>query len=371
MSKKSKKILAYLMFVAALCGTPAVSEARGGSGGQVKTEQAPASQSRGLGQSFFSYVVRNYGLEAAKMMFYGGGSFGLAKFLKAGDFNTWASYLLNLKDAESKKLAELKKKLEKDKEEFEKEKNSFEDQAKRNTDYVKKLFDSKNVLGIKNLALTKQVNEKKEVIEQLEEYNQSLKKELLDTKNYNAQLFNITEEDKRKLDGLLSSYLPIKITGELAVFTDGSWKQNSYNAGKVDVTPYSSNEGSVIVTSAKYDSNGVMLGDPEWLKLEAGELFGALAEKAGNGKLVNVSLKDIGLEYCGVPYLARYSYSADDGILAFYFPVKAAQEINVENNNNDGNENLNENEQNANDDANIVNNENNENNENVNNEDNN
>lgn len=357
------------MFFAALCGTPAVSEARGSSGDQVKTAQASAAQRGNLSQSFFSYFVRKYGREAAKAIFYSGGSFGAAKFLKAGDLNTWARYLLNFKSTDLRNAEELMDQVKEKEKKLEEEKNLFEAGRAEAVKYNEKLVGDNNALDLRNKNLQKQAEENEKKIKELENSKAKLSNEVLSLKDHNYQLFNLTNEDNQKIDALLWSYLPVKIAGELDMFMDKSWRQNSYEAGKVRVeaTPYSSNQGGgVMVVSAKYNVNGEMVGDTKWSTLKADELFGALAEKAGHGELVNVSLKNINLTYCGINCLARYSYSAGDDVLVFYFPVKDFQLINVKDNNDENNGN---NEQNINN--NVVNNENNENNENVNNEGNN
>lgn len=366
MSKKSKKILAYLMFVAALCGTPAVSEARGGSGGQVETEKASASQRGGnLSQSFISYLIKNYGFETAKWMLLGGGGFGTAKFLKAGDLSTWSSYLLNLKDAKSKDAEKLMKQVKEKEKKLKEEKNLFEASRAKAIKDNTKLNDEKVALELNNNALNAKVKESAKRIEELENSNAKLNDEVLGLKNYNNQLVNLNNGDNQKIDALLSGFLPYKMSGEFAEsYRDKNWAEFDYD--RVIPDPYSNAQGAVTVAFVNYDSNYVMIGKAEELKLDADNNFfvkvGTRAKEllGQDFSEVNGDFKDVGLGFCDIPGLARSSFILKDEngnvkkVVAAYFPVKGFQERNnVENNEN--------NEMNANENNNI-NGENNENN---------
>ena len=334
------------MFVAALCGTPAVSEARGGSSVQVKTAQASASQSRDLGRSFFSYVVRNYGPKAAEWMLLGGGGFGTAKFLKAGDLNTWARYLFNFKDAKSKYAEKLMNQFKQEKAKFESEKNLFEQNKAKALNDNEKLNGEKVALELSNKSLNAKVKESEKKIEELEDSKLKLDLEVSDLKKYRDQLLNVNNEDNKKIDALLSECLLIRMSGELENFIDDSWKQESYNnINEVVFEPYSGKE-DVKVVIMKYDANGKVLDQqPEWLTLPADGIINAIKNRVG-GDLINISLKDIGLGYCGIPRLARFSFifkNKDEDVekvVAAYFPVKSFQAVNNAENN-ENNENVN------------------------------
>lgn len=340
MSKKSKKILAYLMFVAALCGTPAVSEARGGSGGQVKTEKASVAQRGSLDQSFTSYLFGNYAWEAFKLFGVGGSGYELAKFLKAGDLSTWARYLSNSKSADLKKAEDLMKQYNAQKKVFDKEKKEFDVQREKALNDNTKLNNEKVALELSNKTLNAKVKESEKKIEELENSKAKLSNEVLDLKNCNNQLLNVNDEDNKRIDTLLSGFLPYKMMAEFDIFTDESWQKKSYKGDdldKVDVTPRLVGDG-VRVALVRYDSEGKMLGEGfGWSYLPVDGFLDAIAGQA-NGDLVNISLKDIGLDYCGIPYLARYSYDVGNGFVSAYFPVKSVQEVNnAENNENNEN----------------------------------
>lgn len=351
MSKKSKKILAYLMFVAALCGTPAVSEARGGSGGQVETEKASASQRGGnLSQSFISYLIKNYGFETAKWMLLGGGGFGTAKFLKAGDLSTWSSYLLNLKDAKSKDAEKLMKQVKEKEKKLKEEKNLFEASRAKAIKDNTKLNDEKVVLELNNNALNAKVKESEKKIEELKNSNAKLNDEVLGLKNYNNQLVNLNNEDNKKIDALLSGLLPIKMSGEFAEsYRDNNWTRFDY--GQMIPDPYSNAQGVVTVAFVNYDSNCVMIGKAEELKLGTDNFFVKVGTRAKellgqDFSDANGDFKDVGLGFCDIPGLARCSFILKDEngnvkrVVAAYFPVKSFQVINnVENNENNENNN--------------------------------
>jgi hypothetical protein len=359
MSKKSKKILAYLMFVAALCGTPAVSEARGGSGGQVKTEKASGAQRGGnLSESIFSYFVRNYGPGFAKAMFYGGGGFGTAKVLKAGDLSTWASYLLNLKDAKSKDAEKLMNQFKQEKEKFENEKSLFEQSRAKALNDNTKLNNEKVALELSNNKLDVKVKENEQKIKELENSKEKLNNEVLNLKSHNNQLLNLNNEDNKKIDALLSGFLPYKMSGEfVGTYDDNRWV--NYGDQLLNLDPYSNSQNSVNVAFVNYDQNFDVVGDAQNLELGVGNFFDEVDKKAKellgqDATNTVVALKDVDLGYCGIPRLARCSFIVMGGeegkklekVVAAYFPVKSFQLINnVENDenneeNNENNENI-------------------------------
>ena len=391
MSKKSKKILAYLMFVAALCGTPAVSEARGGSDGQVKTEKASTAQRGNFSQSFISYILKNYGFEAVKWMLLGGAGYGTAK---VSDLKVLARHALGIKNADLRELTKLKRDFNQEKQEFgkevekfKKEKSSFEQLQAKAINNNEQLVNGKVALEMKVNNLLKQAKKDEETIEELKNRSQSLNNELVGEKNYNAQLFNVTKEDKRKLDLLspyLSNLIDSKMSGEFTNSYSPESKWNgAYRLDRIDLKPFSI-KNVVRVALVEYnagfdvvEAKNIDLGTDDFLNNVKNKAKEKLGQDATNEM---IALKDIGLSDFGVPGLARYSFVVmKDGnlekIVAAYFPVADAQQKNVENNGNDENINENNNVNNENieniennENVNVNNNENVVNNENVNNE---
>ncbi len=356
MSKKSKKILAYLMFVAALCGTPAVSEARGGSGGQVKTEKASIAQRGNSDQKFPYYIFKNYGFEAAKWMMLGGGGFGIAKFSKVGDLNALAKYILGIKNADAKELESLKVKFEEEKQQFANEKILFEQDRANAIEVNNQLFADNSALNIKNLALNKHIKEKKEIVNTLENYNKKLSEELRGVKEYNARLVDLTDKVNKKNDALLLGLLSYKMSGEFAgsYTVDDSW-YGAFALNQLNIEPYFNSKNVVAVAFVEYDKNFNMVGEAEKCDVGSGSFFDDVSKKAKEllGQDVTnevIALKDVDLSDFGISNLARYSFVVKkneevERIIAAYFPVKSAVEVNNAENN-ENNENANENIQN-------------------------